>query len=330
MRTRRLTELQSRIYCLLREGRSQSYVSRVLKVHKGYVSRVARLLVKEGYLNPETEQRPFLYGPGPRAAELDRLIAARRAQGSLNDEVACDGRGVREVAKNTSAARTVNVHHVKVRFVVLKIGDKEFMRVKHEGAVYNLDFLEKDPYFSHNNVIRTKGVLHCPLGQLTVELEEAPSKAQLYIHLPESELTPESVQSGEWKRIYETIGQEAGNWVQKWAGWELGLMELCPSWKPHFAVHDPRILRHVIAKSTAQNTDQSVWLSDSQGKAEFETHREELAGVIVDLPGAVYELQLVVSELTRVLRATIENEEHLAELAVLRQQREVGGNGVMK
>lgn len=288
------------------------------------------MLVREEYLNRETDRRPFLYGPGPRSAELDRIMAKKRTFRSANDEISCNGRSVREISKDVYARRVVNVHHVKVRFLVHKIGDKEFMTVKHEGAVYRVDFLEKEPYLSHNNVTRTRGRLFCPVGELSAELEETPRKIHLYLHLPELELTPEAIQSGEWRTIYEHAGQQAGNWLQKWAGWKLGLMELCPNWKPHFASHDPRILRQVVARSAAQNSDKSVWLSDSQGKAEFETSRMELANVIVDLPGAVYELQLIVSELSMVLKATIENEEHLAELAVLRQQREVAGSGVVK
>ncbi|MEM0344098.1 MAG: winged helix-turn-helix domain-containing protein [Thermoplasmata archaeon] len=332
MKTVRISEQQRRVYQMLREGAAQSLVCKRTGLPKGTVSKIASKLVREGYLSRVTKTRPYLYGDGPNAKELDKIIVVKQVSASTSDEVSNHATGVTQVSPGNFVHRTVNGHHVKVRFKVEKLGDTEEIRVRcGDGSTVSYPFLEKRPYLERNGVKRTKGKLHCPPGVLSVELEERPSgELWFYVHLPELKLTREQIQSGEWKEAYKVMGQEAGNWVQRHAGWKLGLIEFT-DWKPHFATEDPRILNTIVGTFTAKNHDGSVWTSDSEGKRELETSRPELASVICDLPGAVYELKLTVGEILQVLEMMVAAESRVAEVEALRLQREtneLGLNGI--
>jgi hypothetical protein len=216
-----------------------------------------------------------------------------------------------------------------VKFRFDKLGDTDEIRIRREdGMAVSLPFLEQRPYLERNGVKRTKGVLCCPPGDLSVELEERPSgELWFYVHLPELMLTRQQLESDDWKEAYKVMGLEAGNWVQRHAGWKLGLLEFT-DWKPHFASEDPRILQTIVGKFTSKNHDGSVWTSDSEGARELETHKPELASIICDLPGAIYELKLEVGEILQVLGMMVEAEEKVAEVEASRLQRETNALGL--
>jgi hypothetical protein len=300
-------------------------------IPKGTVSKIASRFVRDGFLSRVTSIQPFLYGDGPRSKELDNIIVAKAVSNSASTEVSNHATGVNQVSPGNLLSRTINGHHVKVKFRVDKLGDTEQIRVTpSNGFPTTFPFLEQRPYLQRNGVKRTKGVLRCPPGDLSVELEERPSgEMWFYVHLPTLQLTKEQLESDEWKEAYKVMGMEAGNWVQRHAGWKLGLLEFT-DWKPHFASEDPRILQTIVGKFTSQNQDGSVWTSDSEGKREFETSSSQLASVICDLPGAVYELKLRVGEIIQVLQLMAVAEEKMAEVEAARLEREVAINGVSK
>jgi hypothetical protein len=330
----RLSEEQRRVFQMLREGVAQSLVRKRMGLRSGTVSKIASRFVRDGYLARVTTVRPYLYGDGPKVQELDRIIVTRQASGPSSAEASNHATGVTQVSPGSFVHRSVKGHHVKVKFKVEKLGDTDEIRVRHEdGRMTSLPFLEQRPYLERNGVKRTKGVLHCPPGTLSVELEERPSgELWFYVHLPEFQLTRQQLESDDWKEAYKVMGLEAGNWVQRHAGWKLGLLEFT-DWKPHFASEDPRILQTIVGKFTAQNHDGSVWTSDSEDRRELETSRPQLASIICDLPGAVYELKLTVGEILQVLEMMLEAEEKVAEVEALRIQREtnaLGMNGISK
>lgn len=334
MKSIRLTDEQQKVYLLLREGNAQSLVAKKTGMRRGTICKIASRLVRDGYLTRVTTVRPFMYGDGPKASELDRVIVARQVSNPSPDEVSNHATGVSQVSPGSFVHRAVKGHHVKVKFRVDKLGDTDEIKIRRDdGMSVSFPFLEQRPYLQRNGVKRTKGVLSCPPGDLSVELEERPSgELWFYVHLPELQLTRQQLESDEWKEAYKVMGLEAGNWVQRHAGWKLGLLEFT-DWKPHFASEDPRILQTIVGKFTSKNHDGSVWTSDSENRRELETSKPELASIICDLPGAIYELKLEVGEILQVLEMMIMAEEKVAEVEASRLQREMnalGMNGVTK
>ena len=322
-----VTALQKRVFMALREGKAASKVAADEGVSRGTISRIASKLVEDGFLTLETTVKPYLYGQGPRAAELDKIAVFEKRKHSAANDVAVHATGVTDASNTTSRVHTGRVHHCRVVWNVSKIGDKEVLHFKDDNVRYELPFLEKTPYNTHNGVIRTKGKLNTPYGEVSVELVETPKKTLFHAHIPEMDLPDEQIVNGEWKRLCEGKGQEIGNFIQKWGGWKLGLMELCPNWTPHFGFHDPRLFREAIRNYTAKNSDGSVWFSGSEGRAELETSKPEYASIMVDVPGSMYELKVQIQELVNMVHLLVEGQKRMVELEALRLEREVAQNG---
>ena len=272
--------------------------------------------------------KPIIYGQGPRALELDSLIAARRAPASSKAGVHHNGTSVSEVSPKHAKVNLSRAHHIKVRFRVEKVGDQELLRIKDNGSSFEIPFLEERPYFDYRSVQRTKGRLIFPGGICSVELEEGPSGKWLYLHLPELELTKEQRQ--DWEQLYAAKAQEGANFIQKYGGWKLGISEFCNRWKPHFSSEDPRILQQIVGKLIAKSSSGDAWLSDSEGRRELEASTPELAQIIVNLPEEVLELKLRVANLIEVLKMMEEAEEKLAILEASRLEKETVMHGLGK
>jgi hypothetical protein len=288
---------------------------------------MARKLVAEGYLTRETGIKPYLYGQGPRASELDAIAVFEQKKQSASSDVAVYGTGVTTTSSTTRRVHTGRVHHCKVRWRVSKIGDKEVIHYHDGNVVYELPFLDKSPYLNRRGVIRTKGRLNTPIGEVSVELEETSDKAHFYAHIPEMDLPEEDITNGKWKVLCDSKGQEIGNFIQKWGGWKLGLMELCPNWKPEFGFHDPRLFRNALENFTARSKAKDVWLSGSEGRAEIETNKPEYASIMVDVPGSMYELKIQIQELVGMIHMLVDGQKGMVELEALRLEREVALNG---
>ena len=323
----RVSPLQKKVYLRLREGKAQSLTANELGITRATICKIARRLVFEGFLTKETTVKPYLYGDGPRAKEFDQIAVSEAVNHSANNGVATYGTSVKPVAKATQQVQTAKVHHCKVRWIVNKVGDKEGVIYKAGNVVYELPFLDKSPYLSRRNVIRTKGKLNTPAGEVSIELEETPTRIRLYAHIPEEDLPEDMITSGEWKTRCEAKGQEIGNFIQKWAGWGLGLMELCPAWTPHFAIHDPRILREELRNYTSMNAGRDVWTSGSEGRAELETSRPEYVSVMVDMPGKLYELKLQVTELLEIVNLLKQGVQGIAEVEAINLERDIVEKG---
>jgi hypothetical protein len=316
----RLSEQRSRIYGLLREGKSQAKIAQITGIGKTTVLKAARWFVKEGFLTTITKEKPYTYDEGPRVKELDNLIASRRATPPAEDGVHHHATSVREVSPAHSKVNTSLAHHIKVRYRVEKIGDMGLLKVKDNGTSCEIPFLDERPYFDYHGVRRTKGALMFQGGVCSVEFEEGPSATWFYIHLPELELTPE--QLNEWEQIYSKKAQEASNFIQKWGGWKFGLMEFCTRWKPHFSTEDRRILERIVGKLSASSASGNVWFSDSEGRRELEASKPELAQIIVALPEEVYELKLRMGSLLEILKMMEEADRALAHLEASRLEHE--------
>lgn len=315
-----LSEARLRIYKLLREGQSQAQVCHVTELPKTTVLKAARWFVAQGFLVQIGGKKPYIYGAGPRAGELDAIVVTRGAHPSATNGVHHDATSVTKVSPTRDSVNFVRSHHIKVRFRVEKIGDMELLRIKDNGSSVDLPFLEPRPYLDYHNVRRTKGKVPYGKETLSVELEESSAATWFYVHLPELKLTKQELP--DWETRYSAMGQQVANFVQKWGGWQLGMMEFCTAWKPHFSTEDPRILEQIAGKLSGKNHDGTVWLSDSEGRRELETSRPEYASVIMALPEEVYELRLRVSNLLELVKMLVEADEDLAKLEASRIEKE--------
>lgn len=322
-----VTTLQQKVFIHLRMGKAQAQAAQDIGITRGAVSRITRKLVADGYLTKETTVKPYLYGQGPRASELDAIAVFAEKKVSASNDVAVYGTGVTTTSPTTSRVHTGRVHHCKVRWRVSKIGDKERINYHDGNVVYELPFLDKVPYLKRRGVSRTKGRLNTPIGEVSVELEETADKTHFYAHIPEIDLPEEDITNGRWKDLCDAKGQEIGNFIQKWGGWKFGLMELCPNWKPEFGFHDPRLFREAISNYTARNAKGDVWFSGSEGRAELETNRPEYASIMVDVPGSMYELKMQIRELNEMIHMLVDGQKGMVELEAIRLEREVAQNG---
>lgn len=323
----RVSPLQKKVYLGLREGKAQSMIAKGTGITRGTICKIASRLVSEGFLVKSTSVKPYLYADGPRAKELDQIAVSEAVNHSAKNGVAAYGTGVKPVSPATCQINTSKVHHCKVRWLVHKVGDKERVIFKDGNIVYELPFLDKTPYLSRRNVSRTKGKLNTPVGSVSLELEETSNQTRLYAHIPEEDLPEEMITNGGWKKRCEAKAQEIGNFIQKWGRWELGLMELCPDWIPHFAINDPRILGEELKNYTSQNAKGDVWTSGSEGRSELETSRPEYVQVMVDMPGKLFELKLQVAELVQIVEMLKQGVQGMAEIETIKLEQEVAQKG---
>lgn len=325
----RLSPLQLKAFGLLREGYAESAVAQRLGVRRSTVYRIASKCIREGFLVRSTKVKPFLYEPGPRVKEADLFAVSRSSKATTAADVSTCGTGVNHVSTETSQVKTAKTHHVKVKFQVDKVGDTGSLSFEHEGVHYKTPFLEQPPKQYRGGVQRTYGKLDCPFGRLSIELEESPGKGtRLFVHMPELNLTAAQLESDEWIKINMELGQSMGNFIQKWGGWKLGLMEISADWQPHHAVDFPAF-KDVISKHYAKSQDGTVWLSTSPpGSSEIETSDAAKAVMLVEMPdriaklegqdinlkGEVYELKATVLEVIRAIESLAEVEKKEIEL----------------
>jgi len=323
----RLTPAQRRVYKLLREGCAQSQVVQTTRLPKGTVSRIASKLVERGFLIRITDVQPYLYGEGARSKELDLLIASESVSTSSSDEVSRYATSVKQVPPRNRSVATVRAHHVKVRFLVEKIGDMEYLQIREDGNLIKLPFLEPRPYLNRRNVSRRKGKILVNAETFSVELEETSGHTYLYLHLPELNLTVE--QLDEWEELYAAKAQQVANFIQKWGHWRFGLMEFCARWKPHFATEDPRILQQIVGKATAKSSTGHTWLSDSEGRRELETDTPRIATAIVQLPEKVVQMEVRIDHLIKILEMIVKAQELEAQIELSNIEKDTVLKGIL-
>jgi len=340
----RLSPLQLRAYQFLREGFSESQVAEKLHVSRSTILRLASRCVAEGFLIRTTTLKPFMFGPGPRANEADLFAVSQKPNQSAADGVACCGTTAKG-GQDATSIRTAKTHHVKVHFEVEKIGDLEEIKFKQDGVEYRTPFLKDAPKEYRGGLKRTYGKLDCPFGKLTIELEENPKSkcSRLFVHLPEIDHTAEQLQNDDWIRLYMELGQSVGNWIQKWGGWKLGLMEISANWEPHHGVSYPEF-SDVISKHYAKNGAGDVWTSTSPpGHSELETSSAAKAVMLIEMPdrvahmekgnidlkGEVYELKVTISDLIGMVKHLAEVEEKAIQVITADVEAR-NGNGIIK
>jgi hypothetical protein len=157
------------------------------------------------------------------------------------------------------------VHHIKMKFRVLKVGDIEILVDCVNGQQVERPFLKQ--YFDRRNVRRYTGQV--PFGSffVTVEYEVTPTRAHLYIYPPPMVLTKAEV--GQYMDRAKANSEVIANKISRLGKWEFGIAEET-DWIAHIAHADDSLVG--IADSVSISTEGGdAWTSYSGGVLEYET-----------------------------------------------------------
>lgn len=294
-----MTDLQIKVYRLLRTGVSQSQIANDAGIPAGTVSKIARKLLRGGFLTLAHDKHPKLYDKGPKSEELESLIVKREGATSDSDDVSRKvsiyTTGVRKVSTQSHVVPTIRAHHYCIRFHVEKYGDISAIKVLKDGAERVLPLFDKMEVH-RRNVTRRSGRVILDGERYTVKLEETPNFRWFYVYPPPVDLTEDQLKKdpGVWDKIAAEKAQKLTNFVAKHGRWQFGIMEVVRGWKPQFAHSDPRVLKGVVKGQTAISDSGEIYLSDSEGEDEFETTNAKKAVDMVNLPEKVTELRVQV------------------------------------
>lgn len=282
-------ESRLRVYGLLVDGIAASKVASVTGLDEGYISRVAKALVDQGFLEiKKGTKRPKFYTKGPNGAELDKVI--------LDSKLTLYARGVTNVAKKYARTDTGRVHHLKYKFRVETEGSLQYYKV---GRQYRNTqrCLAEVPY---------KGQF------VRLELERSfkvgGNGTVLYIYPPQMDLTKEDLPK--YEGIAKSVAQEIANYLMRNLGWKLGEIEET-AWQLHIGIDDPAMMKGLAEKFYMKSSDGKAISSNSEGRSEWEAvgskiETVELAQIKLDLPGEVLTLKTTTATLVEDLKQIVE------------------------
>jgi hypothetical protein len=285
---------------------------------KSTVSRSARWLVEQRIIVPLTKGTPRQYEEGPNYNQYKSIVEKDGRDSSTTNEVPLHARGVKQISKTGFVVSSLRVHHVKSRAVVEKIGDREFLRVKGSDGVIEMPFLESKAYFNNNNVKKYRAKLTVGDKRFSVELEETPRRATLYVSLPSRVLTLSELPH--WKTILGGVVKEVLDFLTKWGGWKFGEVAFC-KWKLHFAAERPPVSGKSLKGVTASSPSGKVWLDESEGRGEIETSEPELAQFLCSIPESIMDLYRRFRALQECSRLTADILENMMRIKARRFKR---------
>lgn len=323
----KMTETRRVVCRLLIAGWSQSKVVSRKRFAKSTVCRSARWLVEQKIIIPLTKGTPRLYEAGPRYNEYRSIVEKDERSGSATNEVPLHARGVKQVSKTYFVVNTVRAHHIRARAVVEKIGDREFLRSIGSDGVVEVPFLKNTPYLNRNNVKRSTGKLTVRGEQFSLELEETPRRATLYVSLPSRVLTISELPH--WESIFEEVVKGVLDFLGKCGGWKFGEAGFC-RWKPHFAAERPPVSGKSLKGVTACSRSGEVWLDESEGRGEIETSDPELAQILCSVPESMTDLYRRFRALKECSRLTADIIEDMMKVEARRLEREMAEAGYGK
>jgi hypothetical protein len=254
---------------------------------KGDLSRTVTELETKGYVKHiKGTKKPKLYEKGPNAGELDTLIVGQKSE--------VYARGVTQISKKYALIGSANVHHLKYKARVLRVGDMQFLR----------------SYYNRRNVQRFKGQIPYYEHFITVEYEKTPKHQNFYVYPPQMNLTGDEL--GHYEEKAGSICQDILNGISKKAGWKFGLPEKT-KWETHIAVDSPALMGGLAGKYYMESQDGTAFISNSEGRDEIEFKSQGLndekaikqAKIMLELPGQVIELSTKLSELERDLEQLV-------------------------
>lgn len=293
-----------KVYALLIEGKTQSQVSRLLRKSRRMVNYYTQQLLTADVL---TAVNDSTYVRGPNCNTLDCKI------GQIN------ARGVNSPPPADLSDRAL-VHHMKFRLNVIKEGDMEYLGELKDGVRIMRPFL-KAYMTNYRGISRSSGKVPYRDGELTVEYETSDKTRSFYIYPPKLSLTAQQIKDEVHVKVNTQICLEVAKWIQTIGGWQLGLPE-CTDWKVHFGVDDPLDFGEIAGKLYAATADRKAWVSDSEGKKEWETSDSNLVQIKLQMPQEVLTLRTTMSNLvenfkvmTQAIQEAQNSMAHLTELS---------------
>lgn len=246
-----------KIYKLLCHGYAQCRIAKILDVDKGYICRITKQLIDEGYIYaPNPKSTPRFYKPTDRP--YHKLTTEREGRYSSPTELC----RVHCISRSYLLARPPKI---KI------IWDKEWV---NNGTTFcQLRWVE-------------------PVGLVTIRLIKGNTNngkyGRLVIWMPERYLSYEQLEREH--KILDSYCQHVANKFMKTYHCQLGLPEFYQ--KPHFAFpDDPEFL------DTAKKMNLSskhCWIDRSKNRSEWETDDVKLAKVKMELPERVLSLEVKV------------------------------------
>jgi len=299
-----LPKVALKVYALLLEGKSQSQVSRLLRRSRRMINYYTQQLLTSGVL---TEVNDSEYVRGPHCNILDCKI------GQIN------ARGVTSPSPSDPPDRAL-VHHMKFRLNVIKEGDMEYLGELKDGVRIMRPFL-RAYMTNYRGISRYSGKVPYRDGELTVEYETSDRTRSFYIYPPKLSLTAQQIKDEVHVKINTQVCLELARWIQTIGGWQLGLPE-CTDWKVHFGVDDPVDFGEIAGKLCAATADRKAWVSDSEGRKEWETSDANLVQIKLQMPQEVLTLRTTMTNLvenfkvmTQAIQEAQNSMAHLTELS---------------
>jgi hypothetical protein len=285
----RREENRLRIYGLLVDGVAASKVASVTGLDEGYISRVAKALCDNGFLeHVKGTKRPKIYTKGPRGPELDKVM--------LDSKLTLYARGVTNVAAKYARVNTGRVHHLKYKCRVYVEGQLKYYKIGRRYRNTQRCYAEV-PY--KDQFIRL---------ELERSFKSNGNGTYLYIYPPQMDLTKEDLPR--YEVIAKGVSQEIVNYLMRNLGWKLGEIEET-NWVRHIGIDDPAMMKGLAEKFYMRSSDGKAILSNSEGRSEYEVvcGGEEgiaLAQIKLDLPGEVLTLKTTTATLVEDLKQIVE------------------------
>lgn len=280
----RTDESRLRVYALLADGLAASRVASITGLDKGYISRTARVLVQKGYLEiVKGTKSPRFYTKGPNGIQLDKAI--------VDSKLTVYTRGVTRLAKKYVRSETGRVHHKKYKFKVISEGSLNYYKI---GARYR-------------NIQRCYAEVPYKDQFVKLELErsfkDGGNGTVLYIYPPQLDLTSEELPKHDDLSLRAVI--DIANYLSKNMGWKLGEVENT-KWQTHIGIDDPAMFKGLAEKIYMKSSDGQAWLSNSEGRSEYETSSVELAQIKLDLPGEVLTIKTTTNGIVETLQQMVQ------------------------
>lgn len=282
------TNTKYKIYKYATMGFSQSHIAKVLlKIDPGYVNRIVKKLIADGYIEEVKEKIlingkpiykrvwPILYKPTDIIYPLDAAILPKKTSGVLNDP---------------------RINLICLQYNIIK--PIELEPAGHKWINKNTEYIDLKEIF--------------PIGVVTFRLI---NKTKLIVWLPEKQIGKEHLRNIKDKAY--VMAQSYVAWFEKKYRCRVGLPEIYQDYHIAFTESDPLlndlVKQHGILKLIDADGRVISWWDQSKGIPEYETQDERLAEArafypnkIVILEDKLYHLEEQITRMENSINGLVE------------------------